>query len=81
MNVYVRVIRHVDGGLVCATDQLRLVLHAQHRHVLPVDLLGARRVGYGGEDLAGVAHVAVLAPQLELDALATLVELDARDLP
>ena len=73
-------IRHVDHRLVRPVDQLGLVLHAQHEHLLAVLLLLADRVDDRRDDLAREALVAVGADQGELYALAALEAVDARDL-
>jgi hypothetical protein len=77
----VRVVRHVDGRLIGAANQLRLVLNPQHNHLLAVLHLLANGVHHARLDGAGETLIAVLADQRELDALATLETLHPRNLP
>lgn len=67
-------VRHVDDSLLGARDKLDLVLHGEHGRVLAILLDLAGGVDDGGEDLTRKAFIAVLAAELELDALAAGAE-------
>lgn len=64
-------VRHIDNGLLGASDKLSFVLHDENRSLLPA-LFRNPTDGIQdlNSDLAGEALVAVLASQGELDGLA-----------
>src|SRR3569833_1200422 len=74
-------IGQVYDGLVGYPGQLRLVLDAQHRHLVPCDGLCARRVDDRRFHRTGEPLATILAPQAELVRLSSLEAVHARDLP
>lgn len=67
-----RVVGHVDDGLLGTTDQLGLILQAQHDGLMAPLADLSRGVNHLDQDLAGEPLVAVLAAERELDGLAPL---------
>lgn len=67
-----RVVRHVDNRLIGTPNQLGLVLHRQHNHLLPLLRLLPHRVHNTRLHRPGKSLIAIGAHQAKLDALPTL---------
>lgn len=71
-GVEVRVVGHVNDGLISAIDQLGLVLHGENSSFLAVDLLRTRGVSDGNLNSTGISLLAILAGERKGNALAAL---------
>ncbi|KAI6763029.1 hypothetical protein HG530_009009 [Fusarium avenaceum] len=79
-GVEVRVVGHVDDGLISAIDELGLVLHGKNSSFLAVDLLRTRGVSDGNLNSTGISLLAILAGERKGNALAALKAVYTGDL-